>query len=55
MLKLIESGCSNKDIAARLYISLATVKRHISNVYTKLDARGRTQALSRSRELGLLD
>ncbi len=55
VLKLIDRGCSNQDIAAELYISLATVKRHISNIYTKLDARTRTQALSRSRELGLLD
>lgn len=55
VLKLIDHGCSNQDIAAQLYISPATVKRHISNVYTKLGARGRTQALSRSRELGLLD
>ena len=55
VLKLIDRGCSNQDIAAQLYISLDTVKRHISNIYTKLDARGRTQALSRSRELGLLD
>ncbi len=55
VLKLIDHGCSNQDIAGQLYISLATVKRHISNIYAKLDARGRTQALSRSRELGLLD
>jgi LuxR family maltose regulon positive regulatory protein len=55
VLKLIDGGCSNQDIAAQLFISLATVKRHISNIYTKLEARGRTQALSRSRELGLLD
>ena len=54
VLRLIDGGCSNQDIAAQLYISLATVKRHVSNIYTKLDARGRTQALSRSRELGLL-
>jgi LuxR family maltose regulon positive regulatory protein len=55
VLRLIDRGCSNQDIAAQLYISLATVKRHISNIYTKLDARGRTQALSRSRDLGLLN
>jgi ATP/maltotriose-dependent transcriptional regulator MalT len=54
VLKLIDGGSSNQEIAAQLYISLATVKRHISNIYTKLDVRGRTQALSRSRELGLL-
>ncbi len=55
VLKLIDGGCSNQQIAAQLYISLATVKRHISNVYIKLGAGGRTQALARSRELGLLD
>ncbi len=55
VLKLIDGGCSNQEIAAQLYISLATVKRHISNIYNKLEASGRTQALARSRELGLLD
>ena len=54
VLRLIDRGCSNQDIAAQLYISPATVKRHISNIYTKLDAGGRTQALRRSRELGFL-
>jgi len=55
VLRLIDRGCSNQEIAADLYISRATVKRHISNIYTKLDAGSRTQALSRSRELGLLN
>ncbi len=55
VLKLVSRGCSNQEIAMQLYISLATVKRHISNIYTKLDASSRTQALSRSREMGLLD
>ena len=55
ILRLIDRGCSNQDIATELYISLATVKRHISNIFTKLDAGGRTQALARSRDLRLLD
>ena len=55
ILRLIDGGCSNHAIASQLYISPATVKRHISNIYTKLQAGGRTQALARSRELGLLD
>ncbi len=54
ILKLIGSGCSNQDIAAKLYISPATVKRHISNIYNKLDVESRTQALARTRDLGLL-
>ncbi len=55
VLRLVDRGCSNQDIAAKLYLSLATVKRHLSNIYTKLDASGRTQALARSKELRLLD
>jgi len=53
VLKLIEAGCSNQEIATRLVISIATVKRHISNLYVKLGAQSRTQAVSISRELGL--
>lgn len=36
VLKLIESGLSNQEIGARLFISVAAVKRHISNIYAKL-------------------
>jgi LuxR family maltose regulon positive regulatory protein len=53
VLKLIEAGCSNQDIADRLVISNPTVKRHISNIYAKLGAYSRTQAVSLGRELGL--
>jgi LuxR family maltose regulon positive regulatory protein len=53
ILKLIEAGCSNQDIANKLVISIATVKRHISNIYVKLGAKSRTQAVSLSKELGL--
>jgi LuxR family maltose regulon positive regulatory protein len=53
VLKLIEAGCTNQDIADRLVISIPTVKRHISNIYGKLGAKSRTQAVSLGRELGL--
>ena len=53
VLKLIEAGCSNQEIAARLVISIATVKRHISNIYAKLGAQSRTQAISIAKELKL--
>jgi LuxR family maltose regulon positive regulatory protein len=53
VLKLIEAGCSNQEIAGRLVISIATVKRHISNLYAKLGVQNRTQAVSIGRELGL--
>lgn len=54
VLKLIEAGASNDDIAARLVISVATVKRHISNIYGKLGVQSRTQAILCAREMKLL-
>jgi LuxR family maltose regulon positive regulatory protein len=55
VLKLIETGCSNQEIAAKLVISIATVKRHISNIYAKLGVESRTHAVSMARELGLFE
>jgi len=55
VLKLIEAGCSNQEVAARLVISITTVKRHISNIYAKLDVTSRTQAISRARMLKLFE
>ncbi|MCX6001818.1 MAG: LuxR C-terminal-related transcriptional regulator [Chloroflexi bacterium] len=55
VLKLIEAGCSNQEIAEKLVISFTTVKRHISNIYTKLDAKSRTQAIAIGKELKLFE
>jgi ATP/maltotriose-dependent transcriptional regulator MalT len=55
VLKLIETGLSNQEIASKLFISITTVKRHISNIYAKLDVKTRTQAISRGKELGFFD
>ncbi len=55
VLKLIEAGCSNQDIADKLVISMPTVKRHISNIYAKLDVENRTQAVSLGKELRLFE
>jgi LuxR family maltose regulon positive regulatory protein len=55
VLKLIEAGCSNQDIADQLVISIPTVKRHISNIYAKLGAKSRTQAVTLGRELRLFE
>jgi LuxR family maltose regulon positive regulatory protein len=54
VLRLIATGLRNQEIADRLVISQATVKRHITNLYGKLDASHRAQALARAREIGLL-
>jgi LuxR family transcriptional regulator, maltose regulon positive regulatory protein len=56
VLKLIESGCSNQEIAEKVVISFTTVKRHISNIYTtKLDAKSRTQAIAIGKKLKLFE
>ena len=55
VLRLIEAGRSNQDIASRLVISPATLKRHITNLYAKLGVGSRTQALAAARELKLID
>jgi LuxR family maltose regulon positive regulatory protein len=54
LLGLIASGCSNKEIAGQLFISLATVKRHTVNIFNKLNVKNRTEAVANARELGLL-
>jgi LuxR family maltose regulon positive regulatory protein len=54
VLQRIAAGDSNQEIAEHLVISPATVKRHISNLYGKLGAASRTQALALARDRGLL-
>jgi LuxR family maltose regulon positive regulatory protein len=47
-------GLSNQFIAERLIISVQTVKKHGSNIFGKLHASNRTEAVARARTLGLL-
>jgi LuxR family maltose regulon positive regulatory protein len=54
VLGLIAGGLTNPEIGRRLYISEATVKRHVYNIYGKLGVTHRTQALMQARKLGLL-
>jgi LuxR family maltose regulon positive regulatory protein len=54
VLQLIAEGLSNQDVAARLYLSLHTVKVHARNIYAKLGVTSRTQAVARGRALGVL-
>ena len=54
MLKNIVGGKSNKEIAAALFISEATVKTHINNLLSKLGATDRTQAARIALQRGIV-
>ena len=54
VLSLIAEGLTNQEIAARLYLSPHTVKAHARNIYAKLGANSRTQAVAKGRALGFL-
>jgi NarL family two-component system response regulator LiaR len=53
-LELIAEGLSTRQIAERLFVSENTIKTHAGRVFDKLDARRRTQAVQRARELHLI-
>ena len=54
VLQEIAAGHSNKEIALRLHVSPNTVKTHVARLLEKLEARRRTDALRKARELGLV-
>ena len=54
VLHLLADGASNQDIANQLVVSLATAKKHVASILSKLGAENRTQAIARARSLSLL-
>lgn len=54
ILKRLESGLSNKEIAEAIFVSEGTLKWHLHNVYGKLDVKNRSGAMTRARALGIL-
>jgi len=54
VLQLIAEGFSTTEVAARLFISVKTVKNHLASVYQKLDSRDRTQAVVRAVKMGII-
>lgn len=54
VLRELAAGHSNKEIARRLDVSPNTVKTHVARLFGKLQARRRTDAIRRARELGLV-
>jgi LuxR family transcriptional regulator, maltose regulon positive regulatory protein len=55
VLQLLADGSSNRAIAEELVVTLDTVKSHVTHVLDKLGVANRTQAVTRARELGLLE
>jgi LuxR family maltose regulon positive regulatory protein len=55
VLRLINEGLSNQQIAKNLSVAPSTIKTHINNIYGKLGVQTRVQALNRARELKLLE
>ena len=55
VLRLLESGLSEREIGRELYVSRNTVHTHIQAIYRKLAVSTRAEAVERTRELGLLD
>jgi LuxR family maltose regulon positive regulatory protein len=54
VLQLIAEGLTNPEIATRLFLSLHTVKTHTRNIYGKLDAHNRMEAVAKARAFGVL-
>lgn len=54
ILNEISRGLSNKEIANKLFVSESTVKTHVSNLFVKLDAKRRTQAIQKAKEMQII-
>jgi DNA-binding CsgD family transcriptional regulator len=54
VLQLLAAGRSNKEIARQLDVSPNTIKTHVAKLLEKLEARRRTEAISRARALGMI-
>lgn len=54
ILGLMAQGHSNEEIAAKLFVSLSTVKTHNQNLFVKLDVKRRTQAIEKAKRLNLI-
>lgn len=55
VLHKLASGMRNQDIAEALYLSEGTVKNYISNIYSKMNVKGRREAARKARDSGIMD
>lgn len=54
VLQLMAEGMSNTEIADRLFVSLNTIKTHVSKLFEKMDVKRRTQAIEMAKRLSLI-
>jgi DNA-binding NarL/FixJ family response regulator len=54
VLRLVAQGQTNAQVAANLFVTVATVKTHIEHIIAKLGVADRTQAAVRAVEMGML-
>jgi ATP/maltotriose-dependent transcriptional regulator MalT len=54
VLTYLSRGYRNKEIASELFLSAETVKRHLYNIFQKLNVHSRVQAIAKSQDLGIL-
>ena len=54
VLQLLSEGYSNKEVSDRLFISIQTVKTHVTHIFEKLEARDRTHAVAKAMRCGYL-
>lgn len=55
VLRLINRGLANKEIAGTLFVGLGTVKTHVRNILSKYSVGNRTQAVAKARQLGVIE
>jgi DNA-binding CsgD family transcriptional regulator len=55
VLEYMSQGYSNAEIAEKLFLSVSTIKTHVSNLYDKMDVKSRTQAINKAKRLQIIE
>lgn len=55
VLQLLAKGQSNADIATNLFLTVSTIKTHVSNLYFKMGVKSRTQAITKAKQLKIIE